>query len=175
MEDYYTHRNSGHRFLIQKVVDDGPIQLIDADGMTDEKFTKIMRVSPHGFTSRSVKDAHMLALGLGGRRDLLVALGGEHPDKRIKNLRDGEAVLYDSEGNVIYAKTDKGIAVNAKTGEVSIIAQKDKVGITSQKDKVFVKPGDGKKVYLGGDGTDGTYAKVMTEDGPSVNVYAKVG
>lgn len=166
MEDYYTSRNSAHRFLIQKIDDSGPLQLIDADGLLDEKFTKIMRVHQHGFASHALKDSHMIALGLGGRRDMLVAFGGEHPDKRIKNLKEGEAVLYDSEGNVIFARVGKGISVDAKKGVVEI---------RSQKDKVTVKPGDGKNVYLGGDGSDGQYAKVMTEDGPSINVYAKVG
>ncbi|WP_428999551.1 phage baseplate assembly protein, partial [Stenotrophomonas maltophilia] len=65
--------------MIRKVDDEGDIQLIDADGLADEQHTKIMRVYPHGFSSNSPEESHMLALGLGGRRDLLVALGGEHP------------------------------------------------------------------------------------------------
>lgn len=166
MEDYYTHRNSGHRFSVKKIDDSGDIQLIDADGLVDEQFTQIMRVHQHGFASNSPVDSHMLAIALGGRRDLLVGLGGEHPKYRQKNVPVGNAVLYDDKGNVVYTRGDKGLSVDAKTGQVEI---------RSQKDKITVKPGDGKNVYLGGTGDDGTYAKVMTEDGPSVNVYAKVG
>ena len=53
--------------------------------------------------------------------------------------------------------------------------------VSVKKDKIEAKIGssvlwvvkDG-KVYLGGDGSSGTYAKVMTESGPSSNVYAKI-
>lgn len=101
MEDYYGHRNSSHRYSIKKIDDDGEIQLIDADGLTDEQHTKIMRVYPHGFSSHSIEDAHMVSLGLGGRRDMIVALGGEHPEKRPKKIPKGDTVLYNAEGDVI--------------------------------------------------------------------------
>jgi phage gp45-like len=40
--------------------------------------------------------------------------------------------------------------------------------------KVYVHVADDKKVYLGGRKGEGTFARVMTESGPSANVYAKV-
>jgi phage gp45-like len=101
MEDYYAHRNSSHRYAIQKIDDSGEIQLVDGNGLTDEQHTKIMRVYPHGFSSHSIEDAHMVSLGLGGRRDMIVALGGEHKDKRPKNLPKGDTILYNAEGDVI--------------------------------------------------------------------------
>jgi phage gp45-like len=101
MEDYYTHRNSSHRYLITKIDDSDKIQLIDGEGLTDEKHTKIMRVYPHGFSSHSIEDAHMVVIGLGGRRDMIVAIGGEHADKRPKNLPKGDTILYNAEGDVI--------------------------------------------------------------------------
>lgn len=101
MEDYYTHRNSGHRYLIKKIDDSKEIQLIDGNGLADEEHTKIMRVYPHGFSSHSPDESHMLAIGLGGRRDLLVALGGEHAKKRPKNLPKGDMILYNAEGDAI--------------------------------------------------------------------------
>ena len=101
MEDYYAHRNSGHRYLIQKIDDSKEIQLVDGNGLADEQHTQIMRVYPHGFSSHSIKDSHMLSLGLGGRRDMLVALGGEHAQKRPKHIPEGDTVLYNAEGDVI--------------------------------------------------------------------------
>jgi phage gp45-like len=115
MEDYYTHRNSAHRYLIQKVDDSGEIQLIDGNGLTDEQHTKIMRLYPHGFSSNSVQDSHMLAMGLGGRRDLLVALGGEHPDKRPKNLPSGDTILYNAAGDAIRIFGKKTIDITHST------------------------------------------------------------
>ena len=89
MEDYYTHRNSAHRMIVSGVDDTGDIQFVHADGLDTEKFTQIMRVFPHGFSSHSPDDAHMLGLALGGRRDQLLALGGEHPKHRPKNIGKG--------------------------------------------------------------------------------------
>lgn len=188
MEDYFTHRNSAHRYLIQKIDDSGDIQLVDGNGLVDEQHTKIIRIYPHGFSSYSEDDAHMIALALGGRRDMLVAIGGEHKDKRIKNLNKGESVLYDSQGNIVYMQLDKGISCNAKVGPVAIISQADSVTVTSKKDTTVAAEGklsmvskgtaaygsSGDITYIGGDGTDGDYEFVMTVAGPSTKVKAKM-
>jgi phage gp45-like len=101
MEDYYTHRNSAHRYLVTKVDDEGDIQMLDGDGLEDESHTKIMRLYPHGFSSHSLDEAHFLALALGGRRDMLIALGGEHAKKRPRKLAKGDSILYNAEGDAI--------------------------------------------------------------------------
>jgi phage gp45-like len=187
-EDYYHHRNSAHRYQIVKTKDDGDIQLIDANGLEDEQHTQIMRVYPHGFTSYSPKDSHLIALGLGGRRDNIVALGGEHQDYRIKNLNEGESVLYDTSGNVVHMLIDKGIAMNAKNGPVVVTSQADNVNVVSHKDATVAADGQLKMVskgqaaygssgdltFIGGDGTDGNYQFVMTVAGPSTKVKAKM-
>ena len=115
MEDYYTHRNQGHRYLIQKIDDSKDIQLVDGNGLADEQHTELMRLYPHGFSSHSIKDSHMLALGLGGRRDLLIALGGEHNEKRPKNIPEGDTVLYNAEGDVIRLFGKKTIDITHST------------------------------------------------------------
>lgn len=144
------------RARVLKVDDSGTQQKLNLAGLKNERPEKIVRVLDHGFTSNPPDDAEGILIQLGGRSDRSLFIGGEHKDKRQKNLKTGQAVLYDDKGNVIFAKGSDGLAVHAKEG------------------KVYVKPGDGKNVYLGGDGEDGSYAKVMTEDGPSSNVYAKI-
>lgn len=153
------------RSRVMKVYDDGTQQKIDLAGLKNERPEKIVRILPHGFTSNPNREAEGVMIQLGGRSDRTLFIGGEHKDYRQKNLKEGQAVLYDDKGNVIFAKGDDGVSVNAKKGVVEI---------RSQTDKVTVKPGSGKNVYLGGDGTDGTYARVVTESGPSSNVFAKV-
>lgn len=115
MEDYFTHRNQGHRYTIQKIDDSKEIQLVDGNGLADEQHTELMRLYPHGFSSHSVKDAHMLALGLGGRRDLLIAMGGEHHEKRPKNLPEGDTILYNAEGDAIRIFGKKTIDITHST------------------------------------------------------------
>lgn len=154
------------RARVVKVDDSKSQQFVDLSGMASEKPKKIFRPQAHGFTSNPPVDSEGLLLALGGRSDRSVYLDGGHKDYRPKDTPQGGAILYDDKGNVVFAKSAGGLAVNAKTGQVEV---------RSQNDKVWVKPGSGKNVYLGGDGSDGSYAKVMTEDGPALNVYAKVG
>jgi phage gp45-like len=144
------------RARVLKVDDSGTQQKLDLAGLKNERPQKIVRVLPHGLGSNPPDDAEGVMLQLGGRSDRTMFFGGEHKDYRQKNLKTGQAVLYDDKGNVIFAKGSDGLAVHAKEG------------------KVYVKPADGKNVYLGGDGEDGNYAKVMTESGPAANVYAKI-
>lgn len=167
---YFEHddaiRSIIRRARVIKVDDSGTQQKLNLVGLASDKPEKIVRALPHGFTSNPPADAEGVLLALGGRSDRAMFIGGEHKDHRQKNLKAGQAVLYDDKGNVIFAKGSDGVELDAKTGVVSI---------RSRTEKVTVKPGGGKNVYLGGDGTDGAYARVMTESGPSVNVYAKVG
>ena len=154
------------RARILKVDDSGTQQKLNLAGLKNERPEEIVRILPHGFTSNPNAEAEGVMLQLAGRSDRTLFLGGEHKDYRQKNLPTGTAVLYDDKGNVVYAKGRNGLSVNAKSGQVEI---------RSQNEKVTVKPGDGKMVFLGGDGSDGSYSFVMTEDGPSTNVKAKVG
>lgn len=153
MEDYYTHRNSGHRYLVKKIDDSKEIQFIDADGLADEQHTQIMRVYPHGFSSHSVDEAHMLAIGLGGRRDLLVALGGEHAKKRPKNLPKGDTILYNAEGDVIRLFGKKTLDItHAKNIKLSIgKGLKDSQGKGGQSGASGQSGGQGKEAEAGED------------------------
>jgi phage gp45-like len=107
------------------------------------------------------QDSEGVLLALGGRSGRMMFLGGEHKDHRQKDLKTGQAVLYDDKGNVIFAKGSDGISIKSKDSVVEIEAQGHKVTI------------NGQNIYLGGDGTGGGYSKVMTEAGPSANVFAK--
>lgn len=158
---YYEHddalRSMIRRARNLKVDDSGSQQLVDLMGLAGDKPQKIFRPQPHGFTSNPPINSDGIMLALGGRSDRLVYLDGGHKDYRLKNTPAGAAVLYDDKGNVVFVKGANGIAIEAKKG------------------KVYVKPEPGQNVYLGGDGTDGIYAKVSTVSGPALNVYARIG
>lgn len=155
------------RATVQKIDDSGTQQMLKKmTGLKSEVFEDVYRPQPHGFSSVPPAGSEGLFLALGGRSDRLVGLGFEHKDYRPKDTPGGGAVLYDDKGNVVFAKGDGGISVNAKKGTVEV---------RSHNDKVTVKPGDGKMVFLGGDGTDGSYDFVATMSGPSINVKAKIG
>jgi phage baseplate assembly protein V len=179
-EDYFHHRNVAHRYEITKVDDSGDIQMIDGSGMEDELHTEIMRVFPHGFTSNPPIGAHMLAMGLGGRRDSLVAVGGEHPDYRPKNTPVGDSALYNADGT-IWKMIGKSATLDAKenitqtaaksytvkVGNATATITPDNIKLDVGGTSVNIKAG---RVDLGGLGG----AAVVTLAGPSSIVFAKV-
>ena len=153
----------GHlrRGSVVSVDDTGPQQLVVLTGLASEQILGangkgIVHVQPHGFSSNPPAQAEGIIKSLGGRSDRAMFIGGEHPQYRQKNLPSGAAVLYDQNGNIIYAAMQNGIQISAATG------------------KVYVKPGSGQNVYLGGTGADGGYALVATVSGPSINVLARI-
>lgn len=136
--------------------DKGTQQLLKLAGLKSEELDKIVRVGSHGFTSHAPKDSEGILLSLGGRSDRVLALGMEHKDKRIKDLPEGTSVLYDDKGNVVFAKGSGGLEIKTKEGTVVINT-------------------DSRNVYLGGDPGQGhQFSKVVTEDGPALNVYARI-
>jgi phage baseplate assembly protein V len=145
------------RVTLVKTDDSGTQQKMKLRGLKSEELDEIVRILPHGFSSNPPVDAEGIILSLGGRSDRALVLGIEHKDHRPKNLPLGTSILYDDKGNVIFVKGSDGIFIDAKEG------------------KVYVKPGAGQNVYLGGTGADGSYAKVVTEAGPAINVFAKIG
>jgi phage gp45-like len=132
-------------------------QTVDVFGMAGEKFTKVYRPQTHGLAGHAPAKSNGILIALGGERSKAMLIGGETPGKRPTGIAEGNTVLYDAHGNVIYLKGADGLQIQAKDGHV------------------YVSPGSGKKVYLGGDPSGGgTFAAVATQSGYSTVVFAKV-
>lgn len=147
------------RATVNTVDDTGSQQLLrKVRGLASEEFEDVYRPQPHGFSAVPPDGSEGLFLSLSGRSDRLLALGFEHKDKRFRGLSPGEAVVYDHEGNIVRMRGTKGIYAMA------------------EKDHIVVWPKEnGKRVYLGGDPDKGhEFAKVVTEGGPSLNVFARI-
>lgn len=138
-------------------------QLIGLRGYAGETYTDVLRAQPHGFSSHPPVGAvgHFLRLG---SSDRLVSLGFE-TDKRPTASSAGTAVLYDSSGNVIFAKAADGIKLKAVAGGVMVEA--DTGTITLKRGGLTVTMSD-TRIDLGGPGG----GRVMTEAGPSTKVFA---
>lgn len=143
-------------------------------GLRSEFPEDVYRPQPHGLSSHAPAGSEGVLIALGGRSDRLLGIGFEHKDHRPRDLPRGATVLYDDKGNIVYLKSADGVAIEAKVGKVTIEAKAGEITIEAKSGKVSIKPSAGQNVYLGGDGADGTYARVMTESGPSANVFAKV-
>ncbi|UDL95512.1 phage baseplate assembly protein [Lichenihabitans sp. PAMC28606] len=152
--------------------DTGEIQTVDAYGHANETLEGIIRTQPHGFTSNPPVGSHGIGLALRGIRTLAVALGLEHPDKRIKNLKPGQTAVYDDQGNSSqYLGTD---GIKHDSGQNPHQIKGKTLVLAATGGSASLQGGDGEKTYIGGDGKTGTYAAVMTEDGPSQIVFARI-
>lgn len=101
-----TVRTILRRARLLKIDDSGSQQKADLAGLKNEQMQKIVRILPHGFSSHPPKDSEAVILQLGGRSDRTLVFGGEHKDKRFKNLEEGAAVLYDADGKFLRLRKD---------------------------------------------------------------------
>lgn len=134
IEDFHTQRLSAGRFTVKKVKDDDDIQFVHAEGMVGEEFEKVMRILPHGLASHPPAGAHLLGVRLGHRSDTLALIGGEHHEKRIRNIGEGNTALYNADGSIMkMIKKDvtlEASTVTIKCGGVTMIISGDGVAIT---------------------------------------------
>lgn len=148
---------------VKSIDDAGENQRIVAEGYRGERFTQVTRAQPHGFSSRPPVDAvgHFLRFG---SSDRVIALGFETPGRQ-KNLPEGAAVLYDTSGNVIFAKAAEGVRIKAVAGGVLVEAETGTIELKRGDMRVIVSED---RVDLGGPGG----SRVVTLAGPSAKVFA---
>jgi phage gp45-like len=88
--------------LSDAIDDSGDLQLLKKMlGYDGEELTQVHRVQTFGFHSMPPVGSHGIGLALRGMRDLVVALGMEHPEKRPKNRDPGSTAIYDQWGNIV--------------------------------------------------------------------------
>lgn len=155
-------------------------QTLEVEGYGGERFSKVLRAQSHGFSSHPPIDAVGQFLRLGSS-DRLVALGFENETRPVSSPA-GTAVLYDANGNTIFAKGGEGLKMRAKAGGIEVEADTGSISLKrgdmqvslgpdriefglSGGLKVVLTPG---RVDLGGEGG----ARVMTDAGFSSKVFA---
>lgn len=97
-DQYEGGRNSAVAVKIGKTADGGKEQYVDVEGMSGEKFTKVQRMQPFGLSAHAPAGSIGIGVCPGGRRDLMVVMAGEHPDKRPTDTAEGDAKLYNEAG-----------------------------------------------------------------------------
>ncbi|MGU3665800.1 phage baseplate assembly protein [Methylobacterium sp. A49B] len=162
-------RTNLFRFELQETDDRGELQTGKGYGYPGEEFDGHHIVRQHGLASNAPVGSHGIGVAGSGERGLVAILGLEHQDYRPRDQKPGQTTIYDDKGNVSRYLGKDGIWHDAKdapqkmTGKTVAIEAKENAHVS------------GKKVYLGGDGKTGSYARVMTESGPSPFVYARIG
>jgi phage baseplate assembly protein V len=171
MTDYLRgYRSKAALAEIADVDDSGKQQLVSHHGLAGERHSEVYRPQAFGFSSRPPKGSTGVVLSLGGERSRSVFLGGEHDDHRPTGLKEGEAKLYDAEGNLIFFGRRNGMTVTTAKGDTTITTKDGKI-ILSSKGDAFVHSNG--KVYLGSKDGKGC-ARVATESGYSSKVWAAI-
>lgn len=104
--DLHGVRNSLRRVEVISVDDSGGQQFVSVKGLDGEVFRDVYRAQYFGSSGVPPQGSDGLMLLVGGRPDQAVLVAVEHPDKRKKGLGDGERVLYNAHGDVIYQWKD---------------------------------------------------------------------
>ncbi|CAN7315585.1 phage baseplate assembly protein [Bosea sp. LjRoot9] len=138
-------------------------QTITIDGYSGERFTGVLRGQPHGFSSHPPIGSIGYFLRQGSS-DRLTAIGYESEGRPV-NSPVGTAVLYDDNGNQIFAKGSDGVSIKAVNGGVMV--ESDTGTITLKRGTLTVTV-SATRVDLGGTGGQA----VQTVGGPSTKVFA---
>lgn len=75
-------------------------QFLGGKGFAGEKFPRVHRVEPHGFTSHPVSGGIATLMHSRGNRDSAYAFGGANPSL-VPELPQGGTALYDHLGNIV--------------------------------------------------------------------------
>ncbi len=162
----FWHAPAVTRARVKAVDDSGDHQTIDFTGHDGEEYTKVLRLQNHGFTSNPPEDSYGYFLRM-GESDRLVALGFENKN-RPKDLPRGAKAIYGADGQVLKylpAKSDfDGGGKHFRQRNV------EKVRLDANKEYwIYVPPGA--SAYIG---AGPPWSKVITEAGPSPQLYASM-
>lgn len=109
------HENRGRvsRVVVTKVDNSGEQQLLDYEGVADEKHTGVLRIQVFGFTNNPPKDSEGILLALNAR-DAPLLLGVESPKHRPKDDPEGTSRQYDAAGSTVYLDGQGNVTIEFK-------------------------------------------------------------
>ena len=88
------------------VNDSQGLQTHQVKGLAGEVKRKVPAVMHYGFNSRVPSGADVVMLSVGGNRENAVIVGTEHRDFRLKDLDEGDCILYNKNGKFIHLVGD---------------------------------------------------------------------
>lgn len=88
-------------------------------GYKDRVTDKVIRLTEFGFSSNPPLGAQVMLLRRNGERGATIVISTAHKDSRPKNLKPGDAILYDVRGAHVLL-TDTGIEIDAAGLDVTV-------------------------------------------------------
>lgn len=105
-------RNMLARAIVTLTDDSKGLQTLQVELLADEAQDGVERFGNYGFASRPHAEAEALAACVGGLRSHMVVIAVEDRRYRVRNLAEGEAVLYDDLGQIVHLRRD-GIMIES--------------------------------------------------------------
>lgn len=110
-----------------KITDDSkPFQVLQIEALKDEVFDNVERYQDYGFSSHAPKESKGLSLAVGSNRDGQVIIRLDSPEHRFKDLKEGDSVQYDKDGQFIHLSEGQNLLIKINT-KTEIKTQKFKV------------------------------------------------
>lgn len=115
------------RAIIESVKDTDGMQIVKLNLLAGETRADVERFQNFGFSSNPPADAECVAVAVGGNRDHLIVIVADDRKTRVKNLANGESVVYTDDGTIIHLKKGGIVQVIAAT-KVDIDAPLTEIG-----------------------------------------------
>ncbi len=101
------------RAVVKIVMDDEGMQKVQISVLKDEVLDKVERFQNFGFTSKPKPGAEAVLACVGGNRNHPIVIVVDDKRYRKTDLQEGEAAIYNSEGDYIHVKADGTIEIKA--------------------------------------------------------------
>lgn len=121
---------SAFRGVISGVASDGPVQIVQGEGLSGEAMTDLEYMQHYGYTSNPPDGSMKVIVPIGGMTSHSIIIATEHGAYRVKSLARGEVAIYTDEGDSIVL--NRGRMINIKTKTLNIDAE-DAVAISTKK------------------------------------------
>ncbi|EON13093.1 phage baseplate assembly protein V [Pandoraea sp. SD6-2] len=118
------------RGLIGLAKTDGPVVIIQGEGLAGEPVVDAELFQHYGYTSAPPSGTMMIVVPIGGRTSHSIVIATEHGQYRLKALKPGEVALYSDEGDSVHLA--RGRVMNITTKTLNITAE-EAVNIDSPK------------------------------------------
>lgn len=126
------------RAVITAVTEGGGRQLLQVTMRAGEKADGVEHFQAYGLTTRPLKGAEGIALGVGGHRGHLVVVATGDRRHRPNDLQPGDVVLHDHRGQTVELR-DTGIVVKSP---VKVIVECDDVQLGADGGARVARVGD---------------------------------
>lgn len=108
------------RCTIGTIDDSAPIQLVQAEILSDDVMDEIPRIQNYGFSGVPMPGAKAAYISPNGNVEEMIIVAVDNEELRPKGLTPGESIHYASPDNYVLCKADKSIEMKASAAKITM-------------------------------------------------------